>query len=175
MKRNLTYEDYPIWIPILSISIAIIVYAVGAYILSRLVLLFGLLYIIYCLGIEFNVILRSCKNCYYYGKICGIGKGKIAPVFCSRGDSKKFTEDKISRFDLLPDFLVAIIPLIGGIISLIMDFSWIILVMLIVLIFLFFVGTAIIRGSLVCRYCRQSEIGCPALELFEKKDVQTQE
>jgi len=41
--------------------------------------------------------------------------------------------------------------------------------MFIILFFLFFGGTAMIRGNLVCKYCKQREIGCPAEKLFNKE------
>ena len=70
---------------------------------------------------------------------------------------------------MIPDFLVGIIPIVAGIILLIQSFSWVILGLIIVLFFLFFGGTALIRGKLVCKYCKQREIGCPAEKLFNKK------
>lgn len=58
---------------------------------------------------------------------------------------------------------------IGGIILLIRDFGWATVIMLAVLVALNFGGTAFIRGSLLCRYCEQRKIGCPAAKLFEEK------
>ena len=58
---------------------------------------------------------------------------------------------------------------IGGIILLIFSFSWLIVVLLVVLVFLGFGGNAVIRGSFACKYCKQREIGCPAERLFSKK------
>jgi hypothetical protein len=71
--------------------------------------------------------------------------------------------------DLIPDFLVGFIPIVGGIIILIYDFSFIILGLIILLGIIFFGGTAYIRGSFACRYCKQKEFGCPAQEIFTKK------
>lgn len=93
----------------------------------------------------------------------------LAPIFCKKGDIKKFAEKDVRWYHILPDFFIGIFPIIGGIIILITDFSWVILSLLVILSVLFFGGTAAIRGSLVCRYCRQREIGCPAEELFNKK------
>ena len=127
------------------------------------------IYLIYCIGIELLVIFRSCKDCYYYGKICGLGKGKIAPLFTKKGKSSKFIDKKISWYDLVPDFLVGIIPIIGGIILLIYDFSFLILGLIIILVVIFFGGTGFIRGSFACRYCKQKELGCPAQKIFNKE------
>ena len=80
IKINL-YVNFPICMPIIAIIISLIGYILGAYIFSGFGLLIVVLYLIYCIGIELLVIFRSCKDCYYYGKICGLGKGKLAPLF----------------------------------------------------------------------------------------------
>ena len=169
MVKINSYENFPLWMPLFAILISIIGYLLGAIILSGFGLLIVALYLIYCIFIELLVIFRSCKYCYYYGKICGLGKGKIAPLFVKHGKINKFVDRKISWFDLIPDFLVGIIPMVGGIIILIYDFSFIILGLIILLAIIFFGGTGYIRGSFACRYCKQKEFGCPAQEIFTKK------
>jgi len=169
MVKTKTYKDYPIGIPIFTIILSYITYLVGAYIIAGFGLIFAFLYLFYCFAIEIFVVLRSCKNCYYYGKICGLGKGWVAPWFCEKGGPEKFVDRKITLFDLIPDFLVFILPIFAAIILLILNFSFVILVLMIVLLIFFFVGNALIRGSLVCKYCKQRELGCPAQELFSKK------
>ena len=169
MIKTKSYENFPLWIPFIAIFVSIISYSIGALIISRFGIIFSILYLIYCIGAELMVIIRSCKDCWYYGKICGLGRGKIVPLFVKKGDTKKFAERDISVVHMLPDFLVVIFPLIAGIILSILDFSILILIMMIVLIFLFFGGTAFIRGSFACKYCKQKEIGCPADKIFNKK------
>ena len=169
MIKTKSYENFPLWIPFIAILVSFISYSIGAVILSGFGIIFSILYLFYCLGAELLVIIRSCKDCWYYGKICGLGKGKIAPLFVKKGDTKKFAERDISLVHMIPDFLVVIFPLIGGIILLILDFSISILIMMIVLIILFFGGTSFIRGSFACKYCKQKEIGCPADKIFNKK------
>ena len=169
MVDKKTYENYQIEIPLLAVLLSVLTYLVGAYIIAGFRFIFAIFYLIYCFGIELFVVLRSCKNCYYYGKLCGLGKGRVAPWFCKKGDNKKFVDRNVSFYQLIPDFLVGIIPIVAGIILLIQSFSWVILGLIIVLFFLFFGGTALIRGKLVCKYCKQREIGCPAEKLFNKK------
>ena len=169
MKYVKTYENFPIWIPIIALSVSIISYIIGTIILMGFGIIVAVLYLIYCFGVELLVILKSCKNCYYYNKVCGLGKGKIASLLTKKGDPKKFTEKDVSFTDLIPDFLVAIFPLVGGIILSVIDFSLIRIGFIILLMIFSFGGTAIIRGSLACRYCKQREIGCPAEKLFSKK------
>jgi hypothetical protein len=109
-------------------------------------------------------------NCYYYGKTCGLGRGKICALFYKKGNSEEFAKKQITWKDLIPDFMVMIFPLVGGIIALIMGFSWLVLVLMVILVVLSMVGTALIRGSMACKYCKQKELtGCPAEQLFNKK------
>jgi hypothetical protein len=169
MLKIKSYENFPIWIPLIAIITSIIGYILGAFILSGFGLLIVALYLIYCIGIELLIIFRSCKDCYYYGKICGLGKGRIAPLFTKKGKSSRFIDKRISWYDLIPDFLVGIIPIIGGIILLFYDFSFTLLGLMILIVIIFFGGTGFIRGSYACRYCKQKELGCPAQNIFNKE------
>jgi len=170
MKDVKSYENFPAWMPLIAISIPVLGYIIGAIILTGLHIIIAILYLTYCFSAEIFVVLRSCKNCYYYGKICGLGKGKIAPLFIKKGDPNKFTEREVNWYHLIPDFLVSIVPIIGGIILLISNnFSFLILGLIIVLAIIFFGGTAFIRGSFACKYCKQRELGCPAEKLFGRE------
>jgi hypothetical protein len=66
--------------------------------------------------------------------------------------------------------LVAIIPLIIGIVRLIMDFNWLLLSLIILLLLLVSKGNEFVRGTLSCKYCRQREINCPAEKMFNKEN-----
>jgi hypothetical protein len=169
MAETKSYENFPRWIPLIAIHVSILSYIIGAFILIGFGITIVFLYLAYCFGVELLVVFRSCKDCYYYGKICGLGKGKIAPFFVKKGDLNKFVKKKISWYDLIPDFLVGIIPITGGIFLSIFDFSLMRIGMIIFLAILSFGGPAVIRGSFACKYCKQREIGCPAEKLFSKK------
>ena len=168
MQNNKAYEDFPIWIPLLAWILTLFIYALGAYIFSELDFFFTVLYLMFCLWIELKILKGSCVNCYYYGKTCGLGRGKLCGLFFKKGNPESFIDKEISWKDLIPDFLVMIFPLIGGIVILIRDFNWLILFLMVVLIMLFMGGTAFIRGSYACKYCKQKELGCPAEQLFNK-------
>jgi hypothetical protein len=164
-----TYENFPAGMVFLAVVQSILIYALGAYILFQFSVWVMVLFLVYCLLIEFKVLKHSCVNCYYYGKFCGLGRGKICSLFFKKGNPKNFCKRQISWKDLIPDFLVSIIPLIAGIILLIMGFKWHILIILILLLILAFPGTGFIRGNFACKYCKQREIACPAEKLFNKK------
>lgn len=107
-------------------------------------------------------------DCYYYGKMCGLGKGRLCSMFFKKGDPQRFIRKEFTWSAMLPDFMVIIFPIVGGIILLVRDFNLFLLVIMVLLLLLSFWGNAVIRGSLVCKYCKQKEIGCPADRLFNK-------
>lgn len=168
MGQPKTYENYPCKIIIISNFVLIAIYFIGAYIMYQLGVLWLILYLVYIFGLEIRLMKKSCVNCYYYGKFCAFGKGKLSAILFKKGDSKIFQKDKITWKDILPDFLVSIIPLIVGIILLILEFSWLILLLILFLVILTSVGNSFVRGTLACKFCKQKEIGCPAEQLFNK-------
>lgn len=169
MEKAKSYENFPLRIVLMSNALSLSTYALGAYILSGFGALASALYLLYCLAIEVNVLRRSCVGCYYYGKVCGFGKGKLCSTFFKKGDSKIFSKREISPADILPDFLVSIIPLAGGAVLSIMNFSWPVVGAMAALLVLSFAGNAFVRGSFACKYCKQRALGCPAEKMFNKK------
>lgn len=172
MGATKSYENFPIWIALLSNLVAISIYTIGAYILAGFGTLLAILYLLYCLWIEIGILRGSCVDCYYYGKVCGLGKGKICSLLFKKGDPQKFAEKEVSWSRILPDFMVFIFPIVGGIILLVRNFNWLLVAMLAILVILSFGGNAVIRGSFACRYCKQREIGCPAEKIFRKEKIQ---
>jgi hypothetical protein len=162
-------NSYPLWIPALSILLSLAIYSLGAYILSGFGPLVVAIYILYCLWEEYRVISRSCPSCCYYGKLCGLGRGLISPLFFKKGDPKKFTDREISWKDLIPDMLILLIPLLGGIIYLFIRFNFLTLALMVVITVLAMPGTGFMRGCLICPNCQQRELGCPAEKFFAKK------
>jgi hypothetical protein len=137
--------------------------------MSRLGLIWMFLLIAYILILEIKLLKSHCVNCYYYGKYCAFGKGKLSALFFKKGSPKEFNRCKINWKDILPDFLVSIIPLIVGIVLLIRNFDWVLLILMIALLLLTSAGNSFVRGSLACKYCKQRKLGCPAEQLFNKK------
>ena len=168
MQNNKAYENFPFLIPLLACLLSLSIYSLGFYIFWSLYINLAVAYIIFCLWIEFRILKLSCVNCYYYGKTCGLGRGKLCTVIFKKGNPKSFIEKEIAWKDLIWDFLVLIFPLIGGVIILIRDFTWLILILMVILVMLSMGGNAFLRGSLACKYCKQKELGCPAGQLFNK-------
>jgi hypothetical protein len=152
----------------ISNLVSVLIYAAGATIIFQLGWIWLALYLLYILGLEIRLMKKSCVNCYYYGKFCAFGKGKLSALFFKKGDPKAFLKNKITWKNIIPDFLVSIIPLAVGIVLLITNFSWLVLGLIILLAFLTSAGNSYVRGSLACKFCKQREIGCPAERLFNK-------
>jgi len=168
MQESQAYENYPVWMVIGSNLLSISIYLIGAAILYQIGLIWPVLFVLFILLLEFRLVRGHCVDCYYYGKTCAFGKGRLSSLFFPKGIPEHFSQRLITKKDLLPDFLVFFIPLVVGSALLIRDFSWILLILVIALFILGFAGNAVVRGQIACRYCRQKEIGCPAQRLFER-------
>lgn len=166
MGQAKVFERYPIWIVVLSNFVGVLIYLVGASILAGFGLWMSGLYLLYCFGLELRLLKGHCVHCYYYGKVCGFGKGKLCAWLFKPGDPRKFTETEISWANMLPDLLVLFWPVLGGIILLVLNYSWLLAGLLLLLLVLSTSGNAIIRGSFACKTCKQKELGCPAARLF---------
>ncbi len=165
-----TLENYPLWIVLISNLVSVAIYFLGAFIIYQTGLIWLALYLCYIILLEIRLVKGHCVNCYYYGKTCAFGKGRISALFFRKGSPGYFLKGNLTWKDMIPDFLVTLIPLITGIVILIKDFDLLILISIISLIFLSSAGNGFVRGSLACKSCKQREISCPAERLFNKKN-----
>ena len=165
MKR---FDNYPFWIVLLSNLLSIIIYGLGFYIMFRLSWMIAVVYLLYILAQEVRLIRNHCTSCFYYGKTCGFGKGRLSALIFKQGDPAKFCQNNFTWKDLIPDILVWTLPILVGIVVLILQFSLSILLAMILLFLFSSFGNQFIRGSLTCKYCKQMELGCPAEQLFNK-------
>lgn len=166
MESVKTYDNFPVWIVALSNSVSILIYIAGFMIVLQLSWLAAAFYLAFLLALEFRLLSRHCVNCYYFGKTCGFGKGRLSALFFKKGSPEKFCEVNFTWKDLIPDLLVFLIPFITGIILIITHFDLIVLLEMIIMIALTTMGNSVVRGSFACKYCRQRELGCAAEKLF---------
>jgi hypothetical protein len=167
--KNKAYENYPSCIVFASNLVSIGIYLLGGYIIYQMGLIWLLIYLAYIVWLEIKLLKDHCVSCYYYGKNCAFGRGKLSCLFFKKDAKKKFINIKLTWKDILPDFLVSIIPLLVGVVLLIRNFSWLLLGTIVLLFLLMSAGNGFIRGTLACKYCKQRELGCPAEKLFSKK------
>ncbi|AGB02101.1 hypothetical protein [Methanoregula formicica] len=169
MQEPACHENYPATTVIVANLVPLLIWVIGAFLLSRIGLPWALLYLLFVLALEFRLVSGHCRDCYYFGKTCAFGKGRLSALFFRRGSPEKFAHLKIGWKDLVPDFLLFLVPVIAGIVLLVWQFSWTIILLITVLLLLGFAGNAFVRGHLACRFCKQREIGCPAERLFDAK------
>ncbi|MDD1665086.1 MAG: hypothetical protein LUQ32_06995 [Methanomicrobiales archaeon] len=164
-----TYENYPLWMVAFTLLVQLAIYALGAYIVLQFGLIFLAIYIACILALEYRVLRHSCVDCSYYGRTCCFGRGRLCTFIFKKGDPEKFPKKQIGWTDILPDFLIALVPLVLGIVLLLLRFDVVLLAIVVALAVLAFPGTGFIRSTWACRYCRQREMGCPAEQLFSRK------
>lgn len=168
METNKTFDNYPHWIVLTSNILSIIIYGLGFTILLLFNTFFASIYLVFALFLEISVIKNHCIDCFYYGKTCGFGKGRISALLFKKGDTANFCKAKITWKNMIPEMLITAIPLIVGTILLINNFDYRILIAVILQLFLTTMGNGFVRGTLICKYCKQREMGCPADKLFNK-------
>jgi hypothetical protein len=163
------FGSYPVWIIVVSQAVSVTMYALGAIVLSGFGLAPAIVYLGYCVFVEVSVLRGSCRHCYYYGKLCSFGRGRLCSLLFKPGDPARFADREPSVRDILPDLLVPAIPVVGGIALLVRDFEWPLLLAVLVILALATGGSGLVRGLLACPHCVQRELGCPAERLFSKR------
>jgi len=116
MESKECYEDYPFWIVISANLVAVSVYTIGALVIYQVGVIWLVLYLLYVLFLEVKLLRASCIHCYYYGRCCAFGKGKLSSLLFKKGDSNKFSQKQVTWKDMIPDLMVSIIPIIVGIV-----------------------------------------------------------
>jgi hypothetical protein len=168
METSKTYDNYPMGTVIQSNIVLLGIYVLGFLIIMKLGLVFSLFYMLYFLALEYRLLRYHCTICYYWGKTCGFGQGRLSSLFFKKSDVANFCSKDMTWQDMIPDILVSLIPMVIGIIELILKFDLFLLSALLLLLLLTTVGNGYIRGTLTCKFCKQRELGCPAYELFNK-------
>ena len=163
------FQKYPLSTVLIFQFVSLANYAVGIYLLSQISVLFSILFAFYVIMMEFSVYREGCASCYYYGKRCMSGRGKIAPLFVRKEDPKRFCEKKITWKNLLPTVMVSLIPIITAVYLMITSFNWLFVGLILVPILTWFVLNPLMYGKLGCLHCKQGRICCPANDFFGKK------
>jgi hypothetical protein len=166
MDDRQRYGQFPVWMVAVSVLQALSIYALGVYILAGAGRIVVGGYVALCLAFELRGLRRGCRDCYYYGRRCAFGRGLVCAWLFQRGEPDRFAARCITWRELIPDLLLSLVPLVGGIILSVLAFAWSRLIALAALVFLSSVATGYVRGSIACRHCKQMEIGCPAQKLF---------
>lgn len=163
------FQKYPLSTVLIFQLVSLANYAVGLYLLYQISVLFSILFAFYVIMMEFSVYKEGCASCYYYGKRCMSGRGKIAALFVRKEDPKRFCEKKVTWKNLLPQVLLSLIPIIAGAYLLITNFNFLFIGLILVPVLTWFVANPLMYGKLGCLHCKQGRICCPANDFFGKK------
>lgn len=163
------YEEYPLRIVAVSVLLTLAIYFLGAVILYRVSAVAAVVYLCYIAWLELRLMGGHCVDCYYFGKRCAFGRGKLSCLLFKKGDPQKFSRMNLTWKSMIPDMLVALIPVLAGTALLFREFDWTLLGMIVALFLLSSAGNGFVRGTLACRHCKQRETGCPAEKLFNKE------
>jgi len=120
----------------------------------------GRIYLVVAVSLVF-LVLRwlVCTNCYYYGKWCPIGWGKLAAILFKQGSIEKFSKSPGVKLAPVVYGLLSLVPLIFIIVALVKEFTApkiIVLVLLLAVSYYSAVGNR--RKS--CSNCKMRTI-CP--------------
>ena len=153
------YESFPrttVIYNLLTLGGAIVV---GVIVLAQLGVWFAVGYLVLLALTGYGILAFICARCYYYDRRCGTGTGKIVARFFKKGPEEEFGQTASQKAVILLLVIVLLLPLVGGILSLVVGYSTLRLVLLLALVALLVAGLAP-HPRLVCSHCRLAERNC---------------
>jgi hypothetical protein len=183
-KEKFVFCDaYPKHVIIIRWIILIAAFALGIYILSGIKDLFGVVYVIYSLiALTLILPLSRCVSCFYHGKLCNTGWGKVAAYLFPKGmnhvvDTKGMNHmihAKVDESKYVEHYNYAIllhllwlIPLLGSFFQLLRKRGMIVLILFIAYLFILLLEKIVLK-KLACKRCHQREF-CPALPFRKER------
>jgi len=167
-QQNLAFCDsYPKSVIVIRWIILVAAFALGIYILTNIKQLLGLAYIIYSLVVLTLILpLSRCSSCFYHGKACNTGWGKVAAYLFPKGDESKF----VRHYDYaIFIHLLWIIPLLASLFQLVRLRNLLALVVFGLYLFILLIEKITLK-KLACSRCRQREF-CPAVPFRKAEKV----
>ena len=160
-------ENYPIKIVCVSTTLTLISYLLGTLVLYVLNPVLGTLFLLLAVSTLIVSMKLRCTNCYYLGKYCNFGLGKLATILFKKGDLNEFSNPKKVIPTAILSFGTILLPIIAGIGLILFDFSLINLGLLIIYFLFGIVPNFFVRGNF-CGKCKQGQLGCPSYEQMIK-------
>jgi MFS-type transporter involved in bile tolerance (Atg22 family) len=96
--------------------------------------------------------------------------GKISALLFHQQDNKDFGNSRNVAIVAILSVLVLISPMIAGFIDIILNFTRLMLGSLIIYLFIAVLLSFQTRKNLLCKYCMQGKLGCPAYEGMKGTD-----
>lgn len=160
-------ENYPIKIVCVSAILTIISYLLGTLVWYVLNPVLGFLFLLLAASTLIISMKLRCTNCYYLGKYCNFGLGKLAAILFKKGDLNEFSNPKKVIPTAILSFGTMLLPIIAGIGLILFDFSLMNLGLLIIYILFGILPNFFVRGNF-CDKCMQGQLGCPSYEQMIK-------
>lgn len=160
-------ENYPIKIVCVSATLTIISNLLGTLVFYVLQPVLGVLFLLLAVFTIVVSMKLRCTHCFYLGKYCNFGLGKLAALLFKKGDSKEFKNPKKVIPTAILSFGTILLPVIAGIGLILFDFSLVNLGLLLVYILFGILPNFFIRGNF-CDKCMQGQLGCPSYEQMIK-------
>lgn len=178
------YTRYPASLIVLYNGVTVLHFLCGGagiafgYNLSWPAYLFGGMYLAFALVAMYLVMpLTVCPDCVYYGMkdaVCISGLNVISARVAKQGDIKDFSRRARGIFCHNNMYIASlVIPVIALIPALIINFSFTLLAILIVLLGLFFFRFFLLIPKIVCPHCRAKNI-CPNAQAMGLSGQQAQ-
>jgi hypothetical protein len=151
-------DDYPTRMVILNLIELLPALMVGLLLVAQLGWWSVLSYAtVGCLGLGLSLA-YGCTRCAYYGHLCGLGLGKIAPLAFRQRGGEEFGQTLSQTVAWTLVGLTLAWPLAAGLVALARGFSLSALAMLVALLALIVV-IVLTHSRCVCAHCRQAREG----------------
>ena len=153
-------EEYPVKTVITANIAMLSLIFLGTILSAFYKLKAGVIFVIFAV-IMVYVVLRIiiCHNCYYHGRLCPHGWGKIAAIFTKKGYTSRFGSSKALILAPLTYGILIFAPIIMVSVSMVTNFTFQKALLLTVFIFLGLLSTLILRKK-SCALCKMKYI-CP--------------
>ncbi len=153
------YESYPGHVMIFRWIVLAVIFGLGVYVLSDIKEILGVAYVIYSVvALTFILPLSRCVSCYYYGKACNTGWGRLAAYLFPKGDESQYVKH-YSYAILL--HLLWVIPFFASFFQLLRRKEIVTLIVFLSYLLLLLVERVTLR-KVACTRCHQKYF-CPAV------------
>jgi len=152
-------DNYPAHIIIIRWTILFLAFALGIYVLLEFHHMLAIVYIVYAfVALTLILPLSRCGSCFYHGRFCNTGWGKIAAYLFKKGDESTYVDHYNYAIFL---HLLWLIPLLVALLQLVRKRDVFALSIFVIYVFILFVEKISLK-KLCCKRCHQREF-CPAL------------
>lgn len=163
-------EEYPLSVVLIENIVLALWIVLGTIFVSQISVIIGLIYIA-CALIVILVVMRKllCTHCYYYGKRCHVGWGKISSILYDKGNLDEFSTCVGQKIAPIFFGLLALIPMIFGSISLLKNFMISKLILMILLLGTILYSSIVTRKE-SCGKCKMKNV-CTGSAASTENDI----